>query len=611
MAKASEQHWMVQEAQALVAQAPWWLCSAVVHLVIIVLLAMITFTTIEPPRRKIQIEVPLEQLEERLPPPTKVDVLKEEADATAEPILGANVIESRAAAVVADADTNAPVIGIEMPTPQDLSKLVAGGGPALFNPFGKAGVGGTNLVSMKVGTGRIGMSYDDVMDQMAESIVKEIQRNDLLVVLLFDESKSLLEDRKIIMQKVNRVVNDLKKEMKPKESARLKWAVISYSAKPTLWLQPTANVDEVVQSIQKIKVDESGVENVCAGILSAIKTFGPMNKKMFLINVSDEDGNDTRNEKAYAEAVQVMQAAKARFYTFGREAQFQQYQAFEWLRDSKGERIGPWFWADRGIETCQFEIFQTDWRWNPHRGAGQMGSGFGPYSLTNLCEQTKGVFFILAEVPSPYDEEKLEKFKPEWVMPADYKDRNGKSKLRATIRKIVDEWQKVTPPGELWQLDRLKAEMAEAVSKGEKALKFVEGAIDEMETLRGRKAGEKFAKQRWEANFDLMMGQLYKLRFNMREYLAVLREAQRKGLPKPRPNQKFNHFDIYYNAGLKEPHTGLRGVKEWEQANKALQDVANQYDGTPWGELGKYLKARTAPGWINPDFHIAITRVKG
>jgi hypothetical protein len=134
MAERTQQHWIVQEAQAVVAQAPWWLCSALVHLVIIVLLAMITFTTIEPPRRRIQIEVPLEQLEERLPPPTKVDVLTEETDASAAPILGSSVIESRAAAVVADADTNAPVIGIELPTAQDLSKLVAGGGPGLFNP---------------------------------------------------------------------------------------------------------------------------------------------------------------------------------------------------------------------------------------------------------------------------------------------------------------------------------------------------------------------------------------------------------------------------------------------------------------------------------------------
>jgi tetratricopeptide (TPR) repeat protein len=368
-----------------------------------------------------------------------------------------------------------------------------------------------------------------------------------------------------------------------------------------------------VSSVQKARIDETGVENVCAAISFAVKTFLPMNKKMFLIIITDEEGDDTKNDKAFMQALQDMQTAKARLYVFGREAQFQQSNAFEWLRDAKGERVGPWFWAQRGIESCQQEFFTTDWLFNHHRSERLIGSGFGCWSLTTLADLTKGVFFILAEVPSPYDEEKLEKFKPEWVTRADYTARNVKSKLRASLRKIVDEWKQLDPPPWLTQLDRLKAERDEAIGKAEKALKFVEGAIDEMEALHGHRSGEKFAKMRWQGNYDLAMAELYKFRFMLRDYIAALRNTRTAGFPKPKPNQKFNVYRMLYNNTLTEPRTGQRGLKEWEQAKKAFDQIINnnEYDGTPWSEVAKHEKATTAPIWVYPTFHVEPTRPKG
>ncbi len=606
---AAESFGIQHQVQEVVTQAPWWLVSAVVHLVVIILLTFVTFATIQPPKRKIIIETPLVELEDRSEVPVRKEVLTDDVtEKSGGPMAGAPV-QTQVAAVIADVQVNAPVLAIEAPSVQDITRMIDKGGGGFFPTFGSGGQAGTGLFTSTVGAGKP-YDYESVMDKLAEDIVREIQRNDLLVCLLFDETKSLLEDRKIIMQKINRVVGDLRKEMKPREVARLKWAVVSYSAKPTLWLQPTDKIEDVVESVKKVKVDDTGIENVCAAITFTMRTLGPLGKKMFVIVVSDEEGNDARNEKAYLEALTAMQTAKARLFIFGRESQFQQSNAFEWLRDSKGERVGPWFWAQRGIESCQLEFFHTDWRWNPHRGPGQMGSGYGCYTMSTMAEMTKGIFFVLSEVPSAYDEEKIDKFKPEWVLPAEYRDRNGKSKIRTTIRKIIDEWGKVAPPGSLWQLDKLREETRDAVSRGERALKFVEGAIDEMEVLRARKSVEKFAKKRWEANFDLMLGQLYRMRFTLREYLAVLREVQRKGYPKPKPNQKFNYYAIGYNSGLKEPHTGQRGMKEWEQARKAMEQVMQEHDGTPWGDAGKMLR-NIYPSWVYPAFDVAVTRVRG
>jgi len=611
MANGESTSWLVDEIQAMVSQAPWWLYSALVHLGVIFVLVLVPFTTIAPPQKKIAIESRVDQIEERVEPPTKVDVLTDEKPDQSQPVLAGSPLETRVAAVMADAQANAPVLAIEAPTANELSKLVDRG--TGFTPSAFGGGNAAGLISMRVGASKIGMSYDDVMDNMAEGIVKEIQKNDLLVVLLFDESKSLLEDRKIVMQKINRVVADLRKELKPREAARLKWAVVSYCQKPTLWLQPTDNINEVLESVKKIKIDDSGVENVCAAISYACKTLSPLGKKMYIIVITDEEGDDTHNDKAFTAALHDIEGSKpaSKLYVFGRESQFQQENAFEWLRDSKGERVGPWFWAQRGIESCKQEYFVTDWLFNHHRSERLIGSGFGCWSMTTLAELSKGVFFILSEIPSAFDEEKIDKFRPEWVTPAEYADRNSKSKLRTTVRRIIDEWQKMDPPAALVQLDELRKERDEAIAKGEKAMKWSEGAIDEMEVLRGRRSGEKFAKMRWQANFDLLMAGLYKNRFMLRDYLKVLYATKTSGFPKPKPNQKFNYYRILYNTSLTEPRTGQRGLKEWDQAKKALDQVAADYDGTPWGEMAKDQKRTTAPMWIYPAFDVQPTRPRG
>ena len=598
-----------EQVQGIILAAPWWLVSALVHVVIIILLTCVTFTTVTPAKKRIIIETPLVALDERTEPPVQKDVLTDDMTDKSAVLMAGAPIQTQVAAVVADAQSNAPILAIDAPSAQDINKMMDKGGTGFFANFGSGGNAGTGLFTSKVGAAKP-YDYESVMDKMAEDIVREIQRNDLLIVLLFDESKSLLEDRKIITQKINRVVTDLRKELKPREAARLKWAVVSYCLKPTLWLQPTDKIEDLMESVKKVKVDDSGIENLCAAITYATKTLGPLGKKMYVVAITDEEGDDCKNEKAYLEALNAMQAAKARFFVFGRESQFQQENVFEWLRDSKGERVGPWFWAQRGIESCMYEFFPTDWRFNPHRGPGQMGSGFGCYTESTLAELTKGTFFMLSETPSAYDEEKMDKFKPEWVLPSEYKERNGKSKVRTTVRKIIDEWGKVAPPSSLWQLDRLKEENKEAISKGEKAMKWIEGAVDEMEVLRARKGTEKFAKKRWEANFDLMLGQMYRLRFSIRDYLACLRDVQRKGFPKPKPNQRFNYYAIGYDSSVKEPHTGIRGVKEMEQAKKALEQIQTDYDGTPWGDAGKMLK-NIYPARVYPAFDVAVTRVKG
>jgi len=596
-----------EHIEGVIGQAPWWLCSALVHLVLIAILATITFTTIEPPAHTVPIRSGLEPIDERVPS-REIDIFSPEPGEPGTVLPTAGPDARRADDTFKEIKGAVPEITVPGPDESDLTSIVGRRRiSSLWNPFSLGS--GFPSPTIPVQNGNSG-TIADAMDSLAEHILKAItQRYDLLVVLLFDESRSLLEDRHIMMQKITRVTGDLK--LKPEETERLKWAVVSYGYKPTLWMQPTSNMAELLQAIKQVKIDETGVENVCAAISLACKTLGPLGRKMYLVVITDEEGDDTHNEKAYTQALKNLQATNSRLFVFGRESLFQQQNAFEWLRDSKGERVGPWFWAQRGVESCQQEFFTTDWLFNHHRTGRQVGAGFGCWSLSTLAEMTKGTFYILSEVSSAYDENDLGKYRPEWVTPAEYAERTMKSKMRATLRRVIDDWRKADPPPTLWQFDQLKKERDEAIARGEKALKFVEAAIPEMEVLRARRAAEKYARERWQANYDLVLAELYKFRFMLRDYVAVLRETRTAGFPKPRPDQRFNHYRILYNTTLTQPHTGARGTREWEQAKAAFDEIQKTYYGTPWAEAAKFGKTTMAPITIFPAFDVTGTWHEG
>ena len=42
-----------------------------------------------------------------------------------------------------------------------------------------------------------------------------------------------------------------------------------------------------------------------------------------------------------------------------------------------------------------------------------------------------------------------------------------------------------------------------------------------------------------------------------------------------------------------------------------MDQVAADYDGTPWGEMAKDQKRTTAPMWIFPAFDVQPTRPRG
>ncbi|MEW6359733.1 MAG: vWA domain-containing protein [Planctomycetota bacterium] len=586
----------------MMSQVPWWVVSLVIHAILLVILAAINWS---PP----VVGRPITILESgfaplmlpEIPPPSKQRKVDGPYQLGPEPEPPATEAKKKLETDRKDVPVARPaVIGIN-----DIARLFDNIGGSDFDP---ADGGGNPLVGIKSGRPT---EYGPVVDDLAKEILKVIGKDDLLVVLLFDESKSLIEDRKLIARQIRKTVGDLQGEMRPQERQKLRWAVVSFGEKPTLWLQPTGELAQVVEATEKVKVDPSGKENVIEAIHFTMQSLGALRKPMFLVLVTDEEGDDTRDPARVNAALQSMLAADARLFVFGREASFQSDRVREWLRDPKtNERIGPWGWAHRGIETCRPEFFPADWFWNAQYSFNGVPAGFGCWVQSMLAKQTKGTYYMLSDVPPKYDEEVMAEYEPEWEPHDVYAKRTDASRLRKTLEKIFADYAVIRPTHWLTHLDRIKAQTKEENLKAQGLLKLVDRALDELEPQRSRSRREKHAPKRWQANYDLTMAQLYKLKFQVREYIHVTSQALRKGFPKPAKRQKFNLFAVTYDHRAAQAASGRQGDREMAQAKEMLTRVIKDYQGTPWAEIAKQELQRTMPLEMRPIFYIDQTHIE-
>jgi len=585
-------------------QAPWWVVSAVIHLILIILLAAVNFTTIPAKRRDVYINTEFVEVMERERPVTQRNIFD---DTSAD----AENVQQEAQTELENLQVEVPVLRAQPISMNQIAGLL-NKGETSFD------ASGSNLSGLlgKIGQSRM-HTVRSVVDALAEEILKEVGKRELLVVMLYDESQSLLEDRRVIGLQLKKTIGDLKKEMTPREAMRLKWSVVSYGDKPTMCLQPTGDLQQVLEATQNVKTDTTGREDLIEALEFVLNTLGKLGKKMFIVVVTDEQGTDAdvrfaRNRTNVLKILQALKARQARLFVFGREASFQCYTVPEWLRDKNGERLGPWGTVHRGLETCDQEFFKSEWFLIPYWH--HIPAGYGCYVQSMLAYQTGGTYFIVSEVPSAYDEEKLENYKPEWDPPDVYEARTKESKLRFAMSTLFKQFKDLTPKNGSWpwlnQLYQLKAQTTYKMEQAKKGFDLVDDAIDRLEGMAGRSKSEKVAKVRWEANYDLTMGELHRLRFLLREYQEVCKDVLRHGYPKPEKGKKFNLFHFYYDYKATEAVSGRRGNRDWQIAKDALNRVADKHDGVPHGDCAKYELRHTVPLYLRPTFYIEPTRPK-
>ena len=141
------------------------------------------------------------------------------------------------------------------------------------------------------------------LDQIAREILRHLTQHKLTVVWLFDESSSMKDDQQAIKPEVR---PDRQASSRPTPDADQRGRRRPPSPSPTpivgfgedihyVLEKPTGDIERIGRAIDKLRVDDSGVENTLHAVNEVIGHYGGLVKKdhrLLIVLVTDESGDD-------------------------------------------------------------------------------------------------------------------------------------------------------------------------------------------------------------------------------------------------------------------------------------------------------------------------------
>jgi len=455
--------------------------------------------------------------------------------------------------------------------------------PSLREPDVKVNIGsmsapGMGIIGKDLGTGqvagesgRVVEGYGAALGQMTQELVRMMRAERILVVWLFDESESMKDDQKEVRERFYKVYEELglvqMQDAKLKASNEIVLTSIMSFGKGIVehTSKPTSNIDEIKKAIDKIQVDESGLENTSAAIMAAVGKYqqfaSRQKRKLVLIVVSDESGDDGEHIE---EAIQRCKSADAPVYVMGHYSVFGfPYAHTKWIDPKYG--LTHWLRINRGPETPFPECLQFD---GLHARWDVFSAGVGPYEQVRIAKQTGGIFFMLpgneddlAGAAGSFEQRKYElldmkEYLPDLSSRMEYAKERDSRKFRETQWQVVVTLNPHIDKELSMQEHRYSLDPAVFSTQGKitferavRAMGLLNEATKRLDSV--KKLRDKEPSERWRANYDLIHAQCMAYRVRLFQLLLSLDQHQKT---KPRPkDEKNNYWDIHRTAQLLEP----------------------------------------------------------
>jgi len=516
--------------------------------------------------------------------------------------------------------------------------------PTVNVSFGNMNMPGLKVISHDLGSGsggqvtgdigRVVEGYGAALGQMTLELLRLMREQRVLVVWLFDESDSMKDDQKEIRERFYKVYEELglvqKSEGKHKASDETLLSTVMSFGKETHehTPKPTANAEEIKAAIDKIQIDESGLENICAAIQNVTKKYTELarkqKRKLVIIIVSDESGDDGNELE---EAIESCRRAKAPVYILGHYSVFgYPFAHVRWIDPKYG--LHHWLPINRGPETPEPECLQFD---GLHARWDVFSSGLGPYEQVRIAKQTGGIFFML---PGNEDnltgvgtneERKYDLLDMKEYLP-DLSSRQSYIKERMDHKFREAQWHAVAAlnphkDAELQMQEHwYSIEPAVFDEQGgttfKRAVRAMGMLSEEVRVLDSvKKLRDKETSARWRANYDLMHAQLLAYRVRLFQLLLSLDQHKKKH---PAPSDpKNNGWNIVRVKELLEPDKEqIKQTKvDFEELKRQndmsiheFEAVIENHPRTPWARRARFeldcgFGMKFAEGFHDPRYN--------
>ena len=450
------------------------------------------------------------------------------------------------------------------------------------------------------------------LDQLAREILRHLKDHKLTVVWLFDESTSMQDDQKTILQKFDRVSSELKLNIDPnaKATSALNHAIVGFGQEMDYILdKPRDDIDQIGRAIKHLKIDSTGTENTMRAIREVVDHYAYVVQKggrqLLIVLVTDESGDDGTFVE---EARQALKKHHVPLYVIGRQSLFgYPYAHHQYVDPVTKDVYHPLI--RRGPETADLELYQWDGlyeRWD------EQPSGFAPYELARLTRDSGGIYFVLPseefmrvrQREQAYSITQLKEYLPEYGNRLAYMERRNSSPLRKLLHDIVLEgkafiYRRVFPiePDEM-----VKA----ALEEGEKAtIKLNELLAIQTRLEHLAKERDRDPERRWQAHYDLMLGQTVAFQVKAYEYRALMASIA-KAPPRPKHQATPDNLVMWVVNHSTEPLAPrTETVKKYVEADRLLKEVIIRHAKTPWADLAQDILNRGLSVRFDEEVHNA------
>jgi hypothetical protein len=605
---------------------PAWLVSLLVHLGILVSLTLIA--TVVPGHRDILTlltgpttpDDPLTTSEELSSAEISPGVIGSASSGQSEAMMAAAPTLAMTATLPAEIEVAEPSPVTQRVAIQDEIRVATGLRFAEnLTIKGAAGVGATGAVG--------------AVDRITQEIMLSLEERRTLVVWLFDQSGSLERQRAEIIQRFDRIYEELgvieasgNPAFKKHENKPLLSSVVAFGQNISfLTPKPTDNVEEIKSAVTGMKTDESGIERTFQAVYEAaeryrsFRTQEPRRNVMFVI-FTDEVGDD---ETDLDRTVAICRRFEIPVYCVGVPAPFGRREALiKYVDpDPKYDQTPQWVSVRQGPESFLPELVKI----GSEGSEEPMDSGFGPYSLTRLCYETGGIFFAVhpnrdaqhtisrrdtavlsAQLSHFFDPEIMRTYRPDYVSIREYQKLLAENKARAALVQAAQmSWVTPMERPQLVFPKVSEADFASHLSKAQQAAAVLEPKINQLyETLRqGEKDRSRLTKPRWQAGYDLSMGRVLALKVRTESYNAMLAKAKQ--------GMRFqdSKSDTWQLTPAGEISVGSALEKQAEQAKTYLERVLGEHPQTPWALLAeKELKEPLGWSWKESYTGVNVAR---
>lgn len=586
------------------AETPAWLVSMFVHVAVLMLLAMVVVPPAQRPPAAIAIEQPVvEELE--LFEPEAIAVEVEASDQVGANSNGGEAVAESLAPVIADV----PLVAVDTPEIVDSDvhiELMEEIMPVALALDTSLKIRGDSAVGTDGASGAV--------DRLTLEIAASLDKKDTMVFWVFDQSVSLAGQRRDIASRLTRVLEELDASGSRRRSD-LFHLIYAYGDRVNPVIdRPTRDGQAVVDAIESIPIDDSGVELTFTAVRTAARKAQEVRagRNVMVVVFTDEVGND---EQLADETAEYCRRMGTRVYVVGVPAPFGRRQVeikFVEFDQKYADGEVRWPVVDQGPETLYPELIKVA---SKSAADEPIDSGFGPFSLSKLCASTGGIYFTVhgsrgskgrvkdaetapmaSRLRHFFDSDAMRQYRPDYLSKANLDKELAANKAKKAL--VEAAGKSGLQPVSAVQTEfpkRDDAQLSASFSEAQKEVARLQPAIDAIHRSLAAGAGdrEKIREKRWQAGFDLAMGRVLAAKVRADAYNEVLGQAK-SGLVFKHPDS-----DTWELAPSDELGAiSSRMEKLAGEARTYLERVVADHPGTPWAYIAsEELKVPLGYAW--------------